>query len=80
MANRTTVQSNLLVTIPSLEERPMLAEKRKVDTLLICLDPWALGHSWTNKETNGEQTGKYIRVLISMQREAMGKMDNLFKE
>ncbi len=61
MANTTTGQSSLPVTIPSLEQRAALAEKRKVDTLLICPDPWALGHSWTNKETGEVQRARCNR-------------------
>ena len=61
MANMATVQSNIPVTIPPLEERATLAEKRKVDSLLICPDPWALGHSWTNKETGEVQRARCNR-------------------
>lgn len=61
MANRTTVSRSIPVTIPSLEERATLAEKRKVDSLLICPDPWALGHSWTNKETGEVQRARCNR-------------------
>ncbi len=61
MVNITTVSRSIPVAIPSLEERAILAEKRKVDSLLICPDPWALGHSWTNKETGEVQRARCNR-------------------
>jgi len=61
MANTATVQRSLPVTIPSLEDRANRAEKHKVDSLLICPDPWALGHSWTNKETGEVQRARCNR-------------------
>ena len=61
MVTTTTTQRAFPVTIPTLEERATLAEKRKVDSLLICLDPWALGHSWTNKETGEVQRARCNR-------------------
>src|SRR5690348_5556678 len=37
--------------LPPLEEQADLAEKHNIDTLLLCLHPWALRHHFINQDT-----------------------------
>ncbi len=55
-------QAKRLLWLPlSLEERADIAEKYGADDLHICPDPWAVRHSWVNRETGEEQRARCNR-------------------